>query len=101
MHNALPSHDLLSNFATNPLPYLERLRQSGEPMVLTVEGHGEVVVQDAAAFFQLQRQLDRLETIAAVKEGLRDAAEGRTRPIREALAEIASKHKLPPPVDTV
>jgi PHD/YefM family antitoxin component YafN of YafNO toxin-antitoxin module len=96
MGNATLSHDLLSNFASNPAPYLEKLRQSGEPLLLTVEGQGEVVVQDAAAFRRFQQLVDRLETIVAVKEGLRDVAEGRTQPIRQALAEIARKHNLPP-----
>jgi prevent-host-death family protein len=99
MHHTSPPHDLLSNFASNPAPYLEKLRQSGEPLVLTVEGQGEVVVQDAATFRRFQQQLDRLETIAAVKAGLRDVAEGRTQPMRKALAEIAAKHELPPAQD--
>jgi len=95
MQNAALPHDLLSNFASNPAPYLEKLRQSGEPLVLTVEGQGEVVVQDAAAFRRFHQQLDRLETIVAVREGLRDVAEGRTQPMRKALVEIARKHNLP------
>lgn len=44
----------------------------------------------------LRRQADRLETLAAVKQGLADVAAGRTRPMREALAELASKHGLAP-----
>jgi PHD/YefM family antitoxin component YafN of YafNO toxin-antitoxin module len=99
MRKAALPHDLLSNFASNPAPYLQTLRQSGEPLVLSVEGQGEVVVQDAAAFRRAQQQLDRLETIAAVKEGMRDVAEGRTQPMRKALAELAHKHNLLPAQD--
>jgi predicted transcriptional regulator len=40
---------------------------------------------------------EQLETIAAVKEGLKDVAAGRTRPAREVLAELAKKHNLPLP----
>jgi len=36
------------------------------------------------------------EVIPAVKESLRDMVAGRSRPIREVLAELAAKHKLPP-----
>jgi len=99
MQRSAQPHDLLSNFTSNPAPFLEKLRQSGQPLVLTVEGHGDIVLQDAAAFRRGQQQLERMETIAAVKEGLRDVAEGRTQPMREALVDIARKHNLPPAQD--
>jgi predicted transcriptional regulator len=49
----------------------------------------------ADEFQQVQQNMDRLDAIAAVKEGLRDVAHGRTRPMREALLDIARKHNLP------
>jgi len=87
--------DTLNNFTTNPIPFLEKLRQSGEPLLLTVNGQAEVVVQDAVSYQRFLDSLNHLETLAAVKEGLQDVAAGRTRPMREALKELARKHNIP------
>ncbi len=97
MSNVVQPQDSWSNFASNPASFLEKLRKSGEPMLLNVEGQGEVVVQDAAAFRRDQKQLDRLETIAAIKEALLDDVEGRSQPFEQAMEDIARKLNLPPP----
>ena len=45
--------DSMTNFKRQTAQFLERLRQSGEPVVLTVKGKVEVLVQDAAAYKRL------------------------------------------------
>jgi hypothetical protein len=42
----------------------------------------------------LTEAVDRREAIAGVKNDLNDVAAGRTRPMREALDELARKHQL-------
>lgn len=96
MPQEITDTESLSSFTRDPRRFIEKLRQSGEPILLTVEGEGEVVVQDAESYRRFWEQIDRQETIAAVREGLRDVAAGRTRPVREVLAELARKYKLPP-----
>ena len=48
----------LSDFKRNTVELLDRLRKTGHPLVLTINGKAEVVVQDAAAY---QALLDRVE----------------------------------------
>lgn len=96
MSGGVEDRDTLGDFTKDPQPYLERMRKSGEPLVLTVEGEGEVVVQDAASYQRFWAQVERAEMIATLKEGLKDVAAGRTRPAREVLAELAKKYNLPP-----
>lgn len=96
MANDVQESDSLSSFTANPARHLHKLRQTGEPLVLTIEGQDDIVVQDAAAYQRMLEAVDRLEMIAAVKEGLADVAAGRTRPMREALDDIARKYHLPP-----
>jgi hypothetical protein len=48
----------LTDFHRNSKAHLKRLRLSGRPEILTLNGKAEVVVQDAAAY---QRLLSRLE----------------------------------------
>lgn len=40
----------LSDFKRNTVALLDRLRESGHPLVLTINGKAELVVQDAAAY---------------------------------------------------
>lgn len=45
------------------------------------------------------RPEDRADVIEAIREGLRDVADGRTKPAREALRELAKKYGIPVPPD--
>jgi len=89
--------DSLTNFKRQTSQYLEQLHKSGEPVVLTVNGKSQVVVQDAAAYQRLVErvaQTEREETIAAIREGLADVEAGRTKPARAALRTLAKKYGL-------
>lgn len=89
--------DSLTNFKRQTADYLARLRETGDPVVLTVNGKAEVVVQDAAAYQKLVEaaaKAERDETLAAVRAGLADAAAGRTKSARAALKVLAKKHGL-------
>jgi prevent-host-death family protein len=80
--------DSLTNFKRNTADYLQQLHQSGAPLVLTVNGRAEVVVQDAAAYQRLLERAaraDMAETVTAIQQGLADAAAGRVKPARQAL----------------
>jgi prevent-host-death family protein len=90
--------DSLTNFKRQSAAYLKRLRKTGEPVVLTVNGKAEVVVQDAAAYQRLieaAAKSDREETIAAIRAGLEDVEAGRTKPVRTALRALAKKYGIP------
>lgn len=84
----------LTDFTADPGRYLERLQQSGQPIRLTQHGRDVIVIQDAASYQQVLEKADRLDALTAVRDGLRDVAEGRTEPMREALAEIARRRGL-------
>ena len=47
----------LSAFKRNSLRFLRRLRESGAPMVLTVNGKAEFVLQDVKSYQQLREQV--------------------------------------------
>lgn len=90
--------DSLTNFKRQTAHYLQQLHESGDPLVLTVNGKAEVVVQDAAAYqrlLELAAQAERDATIAALKEGMEDVKAGRVKPAREAIIALAKKHGLP------
>ncbi len=84
----------LTDFQRNAKEYVGRLKDSKTPLVLTINGRAELVVQDAASYQELLDRLEEFEFVAAVKEGLEDAKAGRVRPAREAIAELREKYGL-------
>lgn len=90
--------DSLTNFKRQTADYLRQLHTSGDPLVLTVNGKAEVVVQDAAAYqklVELAARADRDEAVQAIREGLADAEAGRVKPARKALKALARKYGIP------
>lgn len=72
--------DSLSNFKRNSANYLKQLKKSGRPVVLTVNGKAELVVQDAASYQRLLEITERLETIEALKPAIEEMKAGRGEP---------------------
>ena len=73
----------LSSFKRNTSEFVEQMKQTGEPVVLTVNGKAELVVQDAESYQKLLDALERLEAIAGIKQGLEDVEAGRTVSMEE------------------
>ena len=51
----------LTDFQRNAKAHLKRLKKSGRPQVLTVNGQAELVVQDAASYQKLLDELEQAE----------------------------------------
>ncbi|NEQ38115.1 MAG: type II toxin-antitoxin system Phd/YefM family antitoxin [Okeania sp. SIO3I5] len=86
--------DSLTNFKRNTAAYLERIKESGHPLVLTVNGKAEVVVQDAESYQKLLELVDRIQAIEGIQAGLKSVREGRTFPAKEALTKLKQKHEI-------
>lgn len=82
----------LSEFKRNTVELLDQLRETGHPLVLTVNGKAELVVQAAAAY---QALLDRVDTIEGLRRGLADVMAGRTKPAKQVFARLRRKHGIP------
>lgn len=89
--------DSLTNFKRNTASYLERAKESGHLLVLTVNGKAEVVVQDAESYQKLLELVDRIEAIEGIQAGLNSVGEGRTFPAKQALTELKQKHGISSP----
>ena len=59
--------------------FLRRLKKTGHPVILTINGKAELVVQDAASYQRLFDLAQRLATIKFVRDGFAaiDRGEGR------------------------
>jgi PHD/YefM family antitoxin component YafN of YafNO toxin-antitoxin module len=81
----------VAEFQKNVEEYVSSLKQKRIPLWLTIDGHAEIVVQDAESYQKLIDRLERAEAVLAIHEGLQDADAGRLRPARKALAELGTK----------
>lgn len=88
--------DSLSSFKRNTADFLRRLRETGSPIILTVDGKPEFVVQDAESYQRLLRLVERLEEIRAVQEGLASMKRGAGRPMDAVFDDLQSELKAEP-----
>lgn len=79
----------LTDFQRNTKSHLKRLKNTGRPEVLTVNGKPELIVQDAAAFE------DMIDAIRGIQRGLDEMAAGKGEPARKVLDRIRAKYKIP------
>lgn len=78
----------LSNFKRNTAEFMEQLRETGQPIVLTVNGKAELVVQDVESYQKLLEQVERLENIEAVRVALQEMKAGKGELAHESFKEI-------------
>lgn len=80
--------DSLSRFKRNTPEFLKRLKLGGRPVVLTINGKAEIVVQDAASYQKLLDRAERAERMDALRASLDDMKAGRISPAEDMLAEM-------------
>jgi len=85
----------LSEFQRNAKQHIRRLKKTGRPEVLTVNGRAQVVVQSAEAYQKLLDDAEMLETVKILKKSLAEADRGEGRPADEVFDEIRAKYGLP------
>jgi prevent-host-death family protein len=85
----------LSDFKRNTGELMEQLTETGNPVVLTVNGKAKLVVQDAAAYQRLVEEKEEAEALKGIRQGLADVKQGRFRPARVALDEIRRRRNIP------
>jgi prevent-host-death family protein len=83
----------LTDFKRNTPEFLKQLRETGEPVVLTINGKAELVVQDARSYQKLRSLAERSETIEAVQEGLASMKRGEGRPMDDVFDRLEKEFR--------
>jgi len=91
------STDILSltDFKRRTADFIEQIRQTKHPLVLTINGKAELVVQDAAAYQELMELKERMEVIEALRKSLDSVHNGRTQPLEEVFEELRQEYEVP------
>ena len=82
----------VTEFQRNFKDYVGRLKKKKTPLVLTVNGRAELVVQDAASYQVLLDKLEEAQAMAAVREGMEQIKRGEGIPFAEAKKRLLKKH---------
>ncbi len=68
----------LTDFKKNTSEFINQMKETGEPVVLTINGKAELVVQDAAAYQQLRQVAEEARALDGIRQGIDDMNAGRT-----------------------
>ena len=82
----------VTDFQRNLKDYVGRLKDQKSPLVLTVNGRAELVVQNAESYQALLDRLERAETTAAIRESTAQFAQGQGIPLEKAERRLRKKH---------
>ncbi len=84
----------LTDFKRNTASYLKHMKKSKNPLVLTINGQAALVVQDAEAYQEMLDKVERVETVAAIKQAAEEFERGEGQPARKALEKLRKKHGI-------
>ena len=95
MINVSKGIESLTTFKRDTERFRRLLKKNGKPVVLTVNGKAELVVQDAASYQGLLDRLEQAEARQAIEAGLADVRAGRVVPLHKFLARMRKKYNIP------
>ncbi|MCC7142208.1 MAG: type II toxin-antitoxin system Phd/YefM family antitoxin [Candidatus Eisenbacteria bacterium] len=81
----------LSDFKRHTPEFTAALKETGRPVVLTVNGAASLVVQDAEAYQRLVELAERAEAVEGIRRGLEAMARGDGIPADAVLADLRKK----------
>ena len=75
----------LTTFKRKSSSLMKKMKKTGRPLVLTINGKAEAIVLDPSAY---QDIADHLDIIASIRRGLAQARRGEGRPVEDVLDEL-------------
>ncbi len=75
----------LTAFKRSSADLMKRMKKTGRPLVLTINGKAEAVVLDPITYQQVAEHLD---AITRIRRGLAQAERGEGRPVDEVFDEL-------------
>jgi prevent-host-death family protein len=85
----------MTAFRNHSADFMRHLRETGRPVVLTVNGRAAAVVQAAEAYQHLLDLAAEAAAAEGIRQGLEDMSTGRARPAREVFAELRAAYDIP------
>jgi prevent-host-death family protein len=84
----------LTDFKQRTPEFVEQLKETGEPVVLTINGKAALVVQDAKSYQKLLDAAEEARVLEGIRKGLEDMKAGRSIPLGEFKRRVRRKHGI-------
>ena len=81
----------VSDFSRKPAEHIKRLKETGRPEILTVNGKAEIVIQSAKAY---EEMVDLLGTLEKIARAAKEHDEGKGIPVDAFFSGFEKKHGL-------
>jgi len=81
----------LTDFKRKTNEFARQMKETGQPVILTVNGKAEFVIQDADSYQAMLERIERAEAIEGVRRGLEQMQRGEGRPAEEVFTEMETK----------
>jgi PHD/YefM family antitoxin component YafN of YafNO toxin-antitoxin module len=85
----------LTYFRRQSADVVKRLKATRRPMILTINGKAELVVQDAASYQRLLDIAAQADAREGIRQGMEDISRGRTRSSRAVFDDLRAKYDIP------
>jgi prevent-host-death family protein len=85
----------LSTFKRDTAKLVRQMKKTKAPVILTVNGKAELVVQDAESYQALLEAKDRMEAIEGIKRGLESMKRQQGKPATEFFREFFAEKGIP------
>ena len=82
----------MTDFLRNAKDFAQRLKKTGQPAVLTVNGQAELVVQDAKSYQHLLSKAQEADDFHRLQERVAEMKSGYVRNFDTAFSELETKH---------
>lgn len=84
----------LTTFRRRSGDFMKQLKKSKRPVVLTVKGKAEAIVQDARDYQRLLDIAARADVCEGIRQGLEESRQGLGRDVDEFFAEFEATHGI-------
>ena len=88
------THTLVEFHQKSP-EFVEKLKATGEPLILTIDGKAELVVQSAGSYQKLLDIAEEARLLERIRISLAEAEMGLGQPVGEAFEQISRELNLP------
>lgn len=85
----------LSTFKRDTAKLVRQMKRTKEPVVLTVNGKAELVVQDAESYQKLLEAKDRMEALEGIRRGLESMKRKGGKPAEIFFTEFFAEKGIP------
>jgi prevent-host-death family protein len=84
----------LTDFKRNTNDFMKQMKATKCPVVLTVNGKAELVVQDAESYQGMLNRLEQIDAVEGIRRGLEQMDRGEGRNAEEVFAEFRRRHGI-------